>query len=214
MWVIGGFSDTGTMETIETGWIKRPGSNSRLFVFFTPDNYGSGSCWNTDCGFVQTNTSVVLNGTFTSYSVSGGTQQEAGLVIMKDGANGNWWFGFGTTWVGYWPRTLFDTSGLFTNGIVADFGGEVFDYTGASHTTADMGGDGSFAASGYGHSAYQHLIQYFEKNTLSLLDVAPGAGGVVAEKPGCYDILYGHDGAGHPHIFFGGPGYNASNCPL
>ena len=71
MWVVRGSGSN--LETVETGWQKyrdlygdyRP----RLFIYFTPDNYGSGGCYNLSCGaFVQVNNSVYIGGGFSNIS--------------------------------------------------------------------------------------------------------------------------------------------------
>src|SRR5207244_4070087 len=65
IWVVRGSG--ANLETVETGWQKyrdfygdyRP----RLFIYFTPDNYGSGGCYNLSCNaFVQVNNSVYIGG--------------------------------------------------------------------------------------------------------------------------------------------------------
>ena len=87
MWVVRG-SDSNK-ETIEGGWQKYRDLygdwRSRLFIYFTPDNYGSGGCYNLTCGaFVQVNNSVYIGGGFTNYSSHGGPQHTFKL-LYKDG---------------------------------------------------------------------------------------------------------------------------------
>ena len=60
-----------------------------LFIYFTPDNYGSGGCYNLSCtGFVQVNNTVHIGGGFTNYSADGGTQYAIKLLWYKDGRQG------------------------------------------------------------------------------------------------------------------------------
>lgn len=72
------------------------------------DGYKNTGCYNLLCpGFVQTNKNVVIGGTITPTSTYNGGQFEITLLIWKDQDNGNWWFGYGTEIVGYWPSSLF-----------------------------------------------------------------------------------------------------------
>lgn len=212
MWVVRG-SGANT-ETVEAGWQKYRDLygdfNSRLFIYFTPDNYGSGGCYNLSCGaFVQTNNTVPIGGAFSNYSTSGGTQYEFKLLWFKDGAAGNWWLKYGDIWVGYYPRTRFDANGLANNAWSIDFGGEIIDNRpGGRHTGTDMG-SGAYPASWFQYAAYQKNILY-----VNMSNVYTDPSGLAASRDDayCYDISLGNDpGNWGRYFFFGGPGYNA-NC--
>lgn len=116
-------------ETVEAGIIRRSGSDAKLFIFTTNSNYQppeAPGCWNGNCAFVQTDFSVVLDGGWGSYSSSGGDQWENWFLLLKDDDAGHWWFRLEGTWVGYWPRTYFDSNGLINKASRYTFGGEVF----------------------------------------------------------------------------------------
>src|SRR5437867_2347837 len=94
IWVLRGSGSS--LETVEAGWQKYPDLygdwNARLFIYFTPDDYGRGGCYNLTCGaFVQTNSSIYIGGRFSAYSVMGGTQSIVKIGWFKDGTSGNWW---------------------------------------------------------------------------------------------------------------------------
>ncbi len=213
IWVVRG-SGTG-LQTVETGIqlyrdLYGGDNTSHLFIYYTPDGYRTG-CYNLSCGaFVQTDASVVVGGSMGATSVRGGTQYEQRLEWFKDGANGHWWLRFGDKWVGYYPRTLFNTGGLIDRGGSIDFGGEIIDNrNGGRHTHTDMG-SGAYPSEGWQRAAFQRRIQYVDLNnyyqTPSLTAYRDWAG--------CYDIALFNDTSANgwgQYFFFGGPGYNA-NC--
>ncbi|MFP2903751.1 neprosin family prolyl endopeptidase [Pyxidicoccus sp. 3LFB2] len=212
MWVVRGSG--ASLETVEAGWQKYRDlygdDNSRLFIYFTPDNYGSGGCYNLSCGaFVQVNNTVPIGGRFDSYSVSGGAQREFKLLWFKDGAAGHWWLKYGDIWVGYYPRTRFDANGLADRAASIDFGGEIIDNRNLNlHTATDMG-SGAYPTAWFGYAAYQRNLMY-----VSTSNVYTDPSGLTAYRDDayCYDIaLYNDPGNWGRYFFFGGTGYNA-NC--
>jgi hypothetical protein len=224
MWVSRGSGTT--LETVEAGWVQRKTGSARLFIFTTSDGYGAADdgnvdcegsttscCWNADCAFIQNSgTGVYLDGTFDQYSVSGGAQREARYFLFKDNTTGDWWFNYQGTWVGRWPRSIYDSNGIRDSASKIDFGGEVYDDVAAYHTFTDMGGDGAFSSGGYGHAAYQNLLQYatisggnyFLNQASSLTEIEA--------TPSCYDATYTDSTGGWgAYLYFGGPGYG-TNC--
>jgi hypothetical protein len=213
MWVTRGGG--ANLETVEGGiqvyrdfygdW------RSHLFIYFTPDNYGSGGCYNTSCnGFVQVNNSVYLGGGFTNYSTRGGQQWEIKLLWYKDGTEGHWWLRYGDTWVGYYPRTLFDSNGLRDAADLVDFGGEIVNTsTDGRHTRTDMG-SGHWPYEGYSWAAYQRAIRYVD--TSNFYQRATGLSRSVTNNM-CYDLdLQSSTGDWEEFFYFGGSGFNSS-CP-
>jgi hypothetical protein len=214
MWVVRGSRSDSSLETVEAGWQvyrdKYGDSRARLFIYFTPDNYGSGGCYNLDCGkFVQTNNSIVIGGPWSQYSAIGGSQYSVKLLLLKDGTNGHWWLKHGDVYVGYWPRTLFDSAGLRDEGAEVDFGGEIIDrQVNSVHTRTDMG-SGRFPSGGFGYAAYQRALRYVDMTrtyrTPSLTAYRSDAY--------CYDISLRTSSSStwNPYFYFGGAGYS-SNC--
>lgn len=204
------------LETVEVGWQKyrdlygdwRP----RLFIYFTPDNYGRNGggtkgCYNLTCdAFVQVNNSVYIGGAFNNYSSTDGTQYWIKILWYKDGTTGNWWLRYGDTWVGYYPRSLFDSKGLRDKGAVVDFGGEIVDYQKDSrHTHTDMG-SGAFPYLGWRKAAFQRSLRYVDTN--NYYRKATGLSASVSDR-WCYDIdLKNSTGSWGAYFYFGGSGYN------
>jgi len=214
IWVVRGSG--ADRETVEAGWQVYDDLygdwRAHLFIYFTPDNYGSGGCYNLSCGaFVQTNNTVYIGGGFTNYSVPhGGEQREFKLLLYKDGTNGSWWLRYGDTWVGYWPRTLFDGNGLRDQGSIVDFGGEIVNtQTDGRHTRTDMG-SGRWPYEGFAWAAYQRAVRYVDTSNFY-----QSATGLTESRTNdrCYDIdLTNSGGDWETYFYFGGSGYN-SQCP-
>jgi hypothetical protein len=219
-------------ETVEAGW-RRDGDDSdgksRLFVYFTNHNYDPGdsncdndncSCYNLDCGFVQTDNTVFLDGIWSSYSASGGSQLAQEMSLAKIYASDNWHFLFGTKWVGLWQISHFDSNGLFNSGRQVTFGGEVYD-VGSDvaptplHTTTRMGGDGAFGSNAgrWQHAAFQKRLrsQYSVPNG-SFTFASLSAGFEIEPTPQCYDAwtAVSADANWGRHIYFGGIGRHTS----
>jgi hypothetical protein len=212
IWVVRGSGST--KETVEAGWQLYPDKygdwNARLFIYFTPDNYGSGGCYNNDCGkFVQVSNTIYPGTKYSAYSTYDGPQKTITLLLYKDGTTGSWWLRHGDTWVGYWPRSLFDSAGLRDQAARVTFGGEIIDrQTGGTHTRTDMG-SGQFPAAGFGRAAYQRGIRYVDTSrfyrNVSLA--------VARTDSYCYDIAQRTSSSSgwERYFYFGGSGYN-TNC--
>jgi hypothetical protein len=210
IWVVRGSGSN--RETVEVGWQKyrdlygdyRP----RLFIYFTPDNYGNGGCYNLSCGaFVQISNSVYIGGGFTNVSSHPhpSTAWEFKIRWQKDGNGGHWWLKYGNTWVGYYPRSLFDSNGLRNYGRKVDFGGEIIDeQPGGRHTRTDMG-SGHFPGDGFGYAAYQRQIRYI--TTSNFWGIRPSLTATRTDSD-CYDIsVKNSSGSWERYFYFGGWGY-------
>lgn len=203
----------GNRETVEAGWQKyrnlygdyRP----RLFIYFTPDNYGSGGCYNLTCGaFVQVNNSVYIGGGFTNISTHPHPSAAWEFTVrwQRHGETGDWWLKYGGTWVGYYPSNLFDNNGLRPRGSRASFFGEIIDdQPGGRHTWTDMG-SGHFPGDGFGYAAYQRRIRTITTNNVWNIRPAISENRTDAN---CYDIdVRNSSGAWERYFYFGGSGYN------
>jgi hypothetical protein len=212
IWVARGSGDN--LETVEAGWQKYKNKygdwRSRLFIYFTPDNYDDGGCYNLDCGeFVQVNNSIYIGGGFTNYSSHGGSQYIIKLLWYKDTETGHWWLRYGDTWVGYYPRGNFDSNGLRDRGSRVTFGGEITDYrTSGHHTRTDMG-SGYMPSFGWQWAAYQRSVRYVD--TSNFYRRATDLFTIVSDDD-CYDIdLNESSGSWEVFFYFGGWGYG-SQC--
>jgi len=213
MWITRGGGSN--LQTVEGGWQVYEDLygdwRAHLFIYFTPDNYGSGGCYNTSCtGFVQVANTVYLGGGFTNYSVRGGEQWEFKLLWYKDGTNGHWWLKYGDTWVGYYPRSLFNANGLRDAADNVDFGGEIVNTKpDGQHTRTDMG-SGHWPYEGYSWTAYQRAIRYVD--TSNYYQRATKLSRSVTNDQ-CYDLsLDSSSGGWEEYFYFGGSGRNSS-CP-
>jgi hypothetical protein len=206
-WYVGGSGSS--LQTVEGGWVHYPakfGSQSVLFIYFTPDNYGHG-CYNLDCtGFVQTNKNWALGGKWSNYSTYGGTQY--GFTMQWKYYNGNWWLflqGSGNIEsVGYYPGSIYNGGQLASNAQRVDYGGET--YTGG--ISWPQMGSGKFASAGWQQAAFQKTIFYISQNQ-------SGGSGVwtslnpVQNTPACYTINvtpYTSGGSWGTYFFYGGAG--------
>ena len=111
-WLVNNTGVTG-VQTIEGGWQVFPQkygtANAALFIYWTADGYKTTGCYNHDCpGFVQTDNSVHLGGTFTAYSSIVNGSKNAQVINMTWLLwQGNWWLKYNSTWVGYYPGGVF-----------------------------------------------------------------------------------------------------------
>lgn len=209
IWVVRGSGSN--RETVEAGWQVYKDLygdwRSHLFIYFTPDNYGSGGGYNLTTGaFVQVNNTVYIGGGFTNYSSLGGSQYTIKILLYKDGTNGHWWLRYGNTWVGYWPRNRFDDNGLRNQADRIDYGGEIVNTRPNNrHTRTDMG-SGHWPYEGYGYAAYQRNIKYVDVS--NYYQNATGLN-VSYTSDMCYDIhLYESSSSWGVYFYFGGSGYN------
>jgi len=214
IWVVNNCC-TANLETAEAGWIVgNPfDTHTRLFVYWTDNNYQSTGCYNLSCtGFVQTNNSVTLGASFGTISSQGGAQYDVELSWEKSSSTSNWWLLWqGSTWLGYYPASQY-THGMATQASTTGFGGEVLNSEpGGRHTTTQMG-SGQFASAWWQYAAYQRHLQYIDTN-YNTIDVTPTSS---VTNSNCYSMASGYDGTGDgwgAYEFLGGPGYNATSCP-
>ncbi len=216
LWVVkGSGSDLQTLEAGVQKYVNLYNNyNPNLFIYSTSNGYGAGGapnqgCYNLQCGrFVQVNNTIVIGGSLSPISTSGGTQYEIQMAYYL--WQGNWWFQFQGIWVGYYPGYLFNAAGLANGANVIDFGGEIIDDRSkhSYHTFTDMG-SGQYPGAWFGQAAYMRNIYYWDSS-----NNAYWATGIQAYRDNayCYDIVrYNNDANWHTYIFYGGPGYN-TNC--
>ena len=212
LWVARGNTNDNSLQTAETGWQRcrliYGDDVSHLFIYHTRANYTANSgCYNLSCtAFVQTDSSVVIGGGWTTFSSQGGTQYDISLGYYRDPSPpNNWWLMYGSTFVGYFPNSLYNSAGIANYCDHIDYGGEIVnDATGGLHTTTVMG-SGRFPSEAFGHAAYIKRIQYYDMS--AALQNATGLT-PSATYPSYYDIalVSSSDTNWYQYFYFGGPG--------
>ncbi|ONK60691.1 uncharacterized protein A4U43_C08F21550 [Asparagus officinalis] len=116
-------------SSINDGSHVYPGINgdslTHLSTFWTADGYKTG-CFNFNCpGFVALSPDFGPGSEITELSVYGGIQKSIEISIFKDQETGNWWLTYGheRSFVGYWPKELFNNLEKATE---VDYGGTVY----------------------------------------------------------------------------------------
>ena len=121
-------------QTVEAGW-----QNYRdlygdwvphLFVYYTTNGYTDNDDdeggYNEDVdGWVQYDDSVYPEAISSPNSTRGGSQDV--MRIKYQLYEGNWWLSCNSRWIGYYPASLFNSSGLRNKASSVDFYGEVVD---------------------------------------------------------------------------------------
>ncbi|KAL6320734.1 hypothetical protein AAG906_008734 [Vitis piasezkii] len=190
--VSGGSPDK--LNAIQVGWMVNKDAYgdgaTRMFVFWTVDNFVNTGCRDLFCpGYVQVDSSVAPGMTFYNLSTVDGPQFDYYFVILQMNATDeNWWLmslGDETRTIGYWPQALFpDMKESFTN---LEWGGYVFNDDPKTTTSPQMEG---FAI------VSTEEVSFFTDN------------------PDCYRVgdkadLPGWSGA--YNFYYGGPGGNCNH---
>ncbi|WP_281557940.1 neprosin family prolyl endopeptidase [Thalassomonas sp. RHCl1] len=211
IWAVGGSGDN--RETVEAGIQKYRDLYGddwpRIFIYFTPDNYGSGGCYNLSCsGFVQTNNSITIGSRLSTYNQIDGDQVEMTMSLIREQTLGHWWLQVNGTYLGYWPNNLFDASGIGEKAERTSAGGEIIHKHTSRHTLTDMG-SGRFASEGWKKAAYHRMIRYINTSNQYVNYASPY---FAVTDSDCYSIDFtASSGNWKSYFYFGGPGYN-SNC--
>jgi hypothetical protein len=208
------------LQTVEAGWLEYPAKFGdpfpHLFTYYTTNGYTSmgnnvGGYNREVTGWVQVSTTVAPGIRLTPTSTVGiANQREIALSVWLSG--GNWWVWYINQWIGYYPGTLFATTGLRNQASMVGFQGEVVDETTFIATSTDMG-SGKFASTGWGNAAYMRHLQYLTApNGVSPVRYSPTTTAV--SNSNCYSHLAQYTSTDPNFLssfFFGGPGYN-TNC--
>lgn len=154
-------------QTIEAGWQEYRDLYGdwvpHLFVFYTTNGYSESGDnkggYNRDVdGWIQYSNVVFPEAISSPNSTRGGAQYI--MQIKYQLYQGNWWFCCNGRWIGYYPATLFKTSGLRSSAEKVAFYGEIVDSgkdTGSSWT--DMG-SGYWPDQHWTWSAYMSNLRY------------------------------------------------------
>ena len=200
-WYVGGSGPS--TQTAEVGWQNFPAKygseDSRLFIYWTADDYNNTGCYNLECpAFVQIANLGILGGGFTNYSTYGGPQYEfsARYYLFQ----GNWWLSIQGKWIGYYPGAVYLGGQLSQNAQVIEFGTE-----GVGATVWPAEGSGSWSSAGFGSAAYQRNLYYNDVSGAAFWD------GLTRydPSPSCYSTsgqFFSTSSNWGVHFFEGGPG--------
>jgi hypothetical protein len=200
-------------QTIEAGWQEYRDLYGdwvpHLFIFYTTNGYSQNGNniggYNRDVtGWIQYS-NVVYPGALSSPNSTRGGDQYV-MQIKYQLYQGNWWLCCNGRWIGYYPATLFNDSGLRSQSEKVAFYGEVVDagsHAGLTHT--DMG-SGYWPEYGWQWTAYLRSLKY--QNSTSGSTSQYNANTIFASDPDMYDIE-SHMNSGSSwgsYVWLGGPG--------
>lgn len=211
----------GAKQTIEAGhqqyrdlygdWVPH------LFIFYTTNGYTSSGDnkggYNQDVrGWVQVSTRIYPEALSTPVSVFGGTQYVMSLKWQL--SQGNWWLRVNGDWIGYYPASLFATTGLRNQAEKCAWYGEVVDSGSHAGTTATDMGNGHWPYEGWQHCAYMNNLLYQSTAGGQMARYSPASSSVYGSHPKCYNVEGHFDNTGSwgPYFWWGGSGKN-SQCP-
>jgi hypothetical protein len=210
-------SDTGRLQTLESGWQERKDSYGdwvpHLFTYYTTNGYTDDDDnvggYNQDVdGWVQYDGSVHPGAISSPNSTGGGDQyvMQIKYQLWRD----NWWFMCNGRWLGYYPARLFmgNQSVFSTLGDHADrisFFGEIYDSNETPGKTKSDMGSGYWPEYGWQWAAYlRNLLVQTERGG----GLADYDGGSWASDLDMYD-LQTHMKSGTnwgSYFWLGGPG--------
>ena len=122
---------------------------------------------------------------------------------------GNWWIRINGTWMGYYPASLFSSSGLRYRGSRIDWFGEIIDDQNDSVKTYTDMGSGRFASEGWQEAAYMNNLRTYHRDCNCWRHFTIEATGVTNSN--CYS-LDEHDenrDSWGSYFYWGGPGRNS-----
>jgi hypothetical protein len=146
-------------QTVEVGWQDFRNYygdfNPHLFVFFNTNNYApygnNVGGYNRDyTGWVQSSPILAPRAALTVGS-------ELYIRVLMYG--GNWWVNVNNEWIGYYPGTLFATTGLRNWANSVSWFGELLDYLPDNTTTYSYMGNGNFAGPGARLQQQRHCLE-------------------------------------------------------
>jgi hypothetical protein len=198
--------------------------------FFTYRAGNSTGCWNGTCDdFVQISSTYYPGQQFDpnheTWWCCGGVKSadhyEFQLDVQRWSASHVWAVYYDSTYVGYYPATYFDSSGIGTSAPSVAWSGEIRDTVYPGHTGMDMGSWGSvgaenqFPGAGIDKNAYIRNIGWYSPGwTEANIFVGSFAPYTFRTDAYCYDVTRHIDTSGDwgNYIWYGGPGLHAPNC--
>ncbi len=201
------------LQTVEVGWQEYRDLYGdwvpHLFVFYTTNGYSKSGDniggYNRDVdGWVQYSSSIFPETAFSPTSIRGGAQYMIQLKVQL--WQGNWWVRCNGEWIGYYPASLYATSGLRSKADTVGWWGEVVDSSDHSGNTKTDMASGYYPSSRWTYSGYAHNLKY-QSGTAGSLSTYTGGSNAVTNTA-WYD-LETHFSSGstwESYMWLGGPG--------
>ena len=194
-------------QTAEVGWQNFPGKygdeRSRLFIYYTANNYQGQNCYNMECAaFYQVSNNWVFGGSFPKYSSVGGPQYDVSASFYL--YNGDWWLSINGEWVGYYPGALYNGGPLAQHADKIQFGTESYGTEGVWPAE----GSGDWGNANWMKSAYQNNLFYYDTDGTAYWDTLTPNN----PSPKCYSTFgpFTDSTSGSVYFYAGGPG--GSGC--
>lgn len=202
------------LQTVEAGWQVCPSLyndwDAHIFSFYTINNYtelGNNKGGYNRCvtGWKQVSTTIFPGAKLSPTSVFNGLQRE--MPVKYQLYQGNWWLRVMGEWIGYYPASLFSSSGLKTMASAIRFYGEVADDPNqAGSTKTDMGSGAWPSPVGFSQVAYMRNLRYQSTSGGTMQRYKPQI--VTANWPYGYGILgdFLNINFWQSQFWWGGPG--------
>jgi neprosin-like protein len=200
-------------QTLEVGWQEYRDLYGdwvpHLFVYYTTNGYTSSGDnvggYNRDVdGWVQYSSSIFPETRFSPMSTRGGAQYK--IVLKVQLYQGNWWVRCNGEWIGYYPASLYSTSGLRSKADKIAWYGEVVDSSDHSGDTKTDMGSGYYSSAGWTYSGYMHNLKY-QSGTAGSMSTYTGGSSLVTNSL-WYDVEthFSSGGTWESYMWLGGPG--------
>ncbi|MFD3663616.1 neprosin family prolyl endopeptidase [Streptomyces sp. NPDC058659] len=212
LWEVRGSGAGTDLQTVEVGvqtyydlygdWYPH------LFIFYTTNNYTQMGNYlggyNRDVKGWEQLSSTVYPGIRVAESVYAGDQYDLAIKVML--YLNKWWIRIGNEWMGGYPTSLFNATGLRDQAASIDWGGEIVDDV-ANHPEATYTwmGSGRFPSEGWGRAAYMRNLTYQSDAAGTM---KPVVGYPYVTNPNAYQISTDFTGTSTwgSHFYWGGPG--------
>jgi hypothetical protein len=200
-------------QTVEAGWQQYRDLYGdwvpHFFVYYTTNGYTDNGDdiggYNQDVdGWVQYSDTVYPEAVSSPNSTRGGDQYVMRIKVQL--YEGNWWVRCNSQWIGYYPASLFNTSGLRSRASKVAFYGEIVDSADhASSTRTDMG-SGYWPEYGWTWAAYMRNLRYQSAAGGTMSKYAPDNTWVTNANE--YDMIgeFTNTGSWKSFFWLGGPG--------
>jgi hypothetical protein len=200
-------------QTVEAGWQEYRDLYGdwvpHLFVYYTTNGYSDNGDdeggYNEDVdGWIQYSDTVYPEAISSPNSTRGGSQYV--MRIKYQLFEGNWWLSCNDRWIGYYPASLFSSSGLRNRASKVAFYGEIVDSSDHSSSSRTDMGSGYWPDYEWTWSAYMRNLRYQSSTAGGMSKYAPDT--TWASNTDEYDLIghFDNTGSWKSYFWLGGPG--------